>query len=391
MKTCLEFICLAYKTYRRYFHIVLFSSLISLVQTLFSAMMLSRILFGLKSGNGSEAVKMMFLVLTVSLLLSLLKNYLAMKEKIHLNTMNELVTAKISEKIMSLPFSYLEDPHTLELKKNAEMGVNNMGAVWTLCRNSFTIFTNILSLIGLGAIIFSFQSVILTILIIGIIINIILILIQMKTQIQFFKDLLPINFKYGYYLDTIVSDKNGKDFRLYSNYELLYERFNFFARKVNSYFKKLNIKLSFYDSAISTVRYIQMALIYILVGMRVAANHLPVSEFTLIVSSALSFSDCISRIIEDGSGFIRSIEYVKPMMELMKIQSEKEEGTLLLNEIESIEFDHVSFAYPQPNKKVLDDVSFKILKNEKISLVGLNGAGKTTIVKLLCRLYEPDS
>ena len=66
-------------------------------------------------------------------------------------------------------------------------------------------------------------------------------------------------------------------------------------------------------------------------------------------------------------------------------------GTKTLDEIKTIEFDHVTFIYPNTEKIILNDVSFKFNDNEKISIVGLNGAGKTTIVKLLCRLYEPVS
>ena len=57
----------------------------------------------------------------------------------------------------------------------------------------------------------------------------------------------------------------------------------------------------------------------------------------------------------------------------------------------SIEFKNVSFAYEGSEKAVLKDVSFKIGADEKIALVGNNGAGKTTIVKLLCGLYQPTS
>ena len=57
----------------------------------------------------------------------------------------------------------------------------------------------------------------------------------------------------------------------------------------------------------------------------------------------------------------------------------------------SIEFKNVSFTYEGSTKPVLTNVSFKISANEKIALVGNNGAGKTTIVKLLCGLYQPTS
>ena len=57
----------------------------------------------------------------------------------------------------------------------------------------------------------------------------------------------------------------------------------------------------------------------------------------------------------------------------------------------SIEFRDVSFTYEGSDKPVLKNISFKIAADEKIALVGNNGAGKTTIVKLLCGLYPPTS
>ena len=56
----------------------------------------------------------------------------------------------------------------------------------------------------------------------------------------------------------------------------------------------------------------------------------------------------------------------------------------------TIEFRNVSFKYPQGEKKILDNVSFRIESGEKIALVGLNGAGKTTLTMLMCGLFMPD-
>ena len=56
--------------------------------------------------------------------------------------------------------------------------------------------------------------------------------------------------------------------------------------------------------------------------------------------------------------------------------------------VETIAFDHVSFAYPGTGKQVLQDVSFQVGKHERVALVGLNGSGKSTLIKLLLRLYD---
>jgi len=56
-----------------------------------------------------------------------------------------------------------------------------------------------------------------------------------------------------------------------------------------------------------------------------------------------------------------------------------------------IRFDHVSFTYPGMDREILHDLSFSIQSGERIALVGVNGAGKSTVAKLLCGLYKPDS
>ncbi len=56
---------------------------------------------------------------------------------------------------------------------------------------------------------------------------------------------------------------------------------------------------------------------------------------------------------------------------------------------DGIRFEHVSFAYPGTERRVLDDVDLHLKPNSVVAIVGENGAGKTTLVKLLCQLYRP--
>jgi len=65
------------------------------------------------------------------------------------------------------------------------------------------------------------------------------------------------------------------------------------------------------------------------------------------------------------------------------------DGAMCLKQIETIEFNNVRFLYPSTEKEVLKGISFIINKNEKAALVGINGSGKTTIIKLLLRFYDP--
>lgn len=64
-------------------------------------------------------------------------------------------------------------------------------------------------------------------------------------------------------------------------------------------------------------------------------------------------------------------------------------GSEGLKDVESLEFDHVSFAYPDSENHSLNDISFKIKKGQKLAIVGATGSGKSTLIRLLCRFYDP--
>ncbi|MDD2823383.1 MAG: ABC transporter ATP-binding protein [Candidatus Daviesbacteria bacterium] len=86
-----------------------------------------------------------------------------------------------------------------------------------------------------------------------------------------------------------------------------------------------------------------------------------------------------------------SVDNFLEVMSLPKKIKEKE-NPVIFDEIKPpvIEFKNVSFSYTK-TRKALDNVSFTINPGESIALVGENGAGKTTIIKLLCRFYDADS
>ena len=108
--------------------------------------------------------------------------------------------------------------------------------------------------------------------------------------------------------------------------------------------------------------------------------------FTRISSGITNFSDNISmcRI---------AATYIKDVFDFFEMPDEQYKGTIPTekrndNEYE-FEFRHVWFKYPNTEQYVLRDVNMKWRIGEKMALVGRNGCGKSTLVKLLCRLYDP--
>lgn len=106
----------------------------------------------------------------------------------------------------------------------------------------------------------------------------------------------------------------------------------------------------------------------------------------------------VSRLREQSQGLMNNINRflndntrLIELQEFMDIEPEVEKsGALKPSNNPKIEFCNVSFRYPNSEQYVLKDCSFTIEPHEKVGLIGLNGAGKSTIIKLMFRFYDPE-
>lgn len=79
---------------------------------------------------------------------------------------------------------------------------------------------------------------------------------------------------------------------------------------------------------------------------------------------------------------------LRRIFELPDVIDKTHSKTVVPNRAPKIEFRNVSFSYPKSSEKVLDKLSFTIEAGKRVALIGENGAGKTTIIKLLARFYD---
>ena len=98
----------------------------------------------------------------------------------------------------------------------------------------------------------------------------------------------------------------------------------------------------------------------------------------------IGFADSVMNIVKNSL----YLEQTRHFLEYEPAIPENQEGLLPQLPIQSVEFEHVSFGYKE-GAYVLRDINFKIEGNQSIALAGYNGAGKSTMMKLLMRLYDP--
>lgn len=302
------------------------------------------------------------------------------------------IEKQFADKIMSVEYKNLEDPHFLDLKERATFAMYNQGVVNSLVTNAVSFLNEIFTVAGLVAIMLSLSWILVVSLTATIGLSVLIQASFSKYQRKFYQELIPVNRKYGYYINLTFETLIQKECRLYEMQDMLGDTLTEYNREINRWFGKFNRRMGLAMGLFQVVVVLQTMLAYGFVSSHTLSGAIGIGSLTMYVSSAVSFS---SSVLAMGTAVVEitlMLGYLTPLAELMKVPDEvRISGNAVLDKVKTIEFKNVSFAYPKTEKKVLDNVSFIINDGEKISIVGLNGAGKSTVVKLICRLYHPDS
>ena len=306
------------------------------------------------------------------------------------------MTLALSDKIMRLPYPCLETPHVLDLKERASFAITNQGALDEFISQFAELVKNAVTLAGLLAVLFAFSWVLVALLAATIGIQLLIQKRFAKYRAAYYRQVLPVNRRYGYYVDLAFDDVYQKDIRLYGMEPMVADRVWSYNREIfrwASVFKRREGLVAGLGVAVGAL---QSALVYGCVGLRVATAwrgpRIGLGSFSMYTSAAVSFTMSVGALGNSWIALGAVLEYLDPFAELMSLADEEDCGTEpFAGEFRTIEFREVSFRYPNCEALVLDEVSFSVREGEKISVVGLNGAGKTTLIKLLCGLYRPVS
>ena len=134
---------------------------------------------------------------------------------------------------------------------------------------------------------------------------------------------------------------------------------------------------------------------YVMLVFRAVKGAISIGTFTFLTGSFNRSRACVERITENLNAISEQMLLLNDLFDFFKIQpaicSPPNPTPVPARIRKGLEFRNVSFAYPGSDRFALRNVSFHLGPKEKLALVGENGAGKTTIVKLAVRLYDPTS
>lgn len=299
----------------------------------------------------------------------------------------------MADKTLKLKFEDLENPEIVSIKENADFINRTNAPMISFISNSVNFIISLLKLALITGIALSFSPLMTALMII-----IALVQVKMSQNIMvlmnnFMSGIVETNRIFSSFFNILGNDLKQMDVRMFNSEELITHNLNDFSDKINSNFKIMRKKMAKNISLMGILNVLIIAVSYIYTGLRtigvLGGEKLGLGSFYLYSSALAMFNTNFFDMIKSLSFMNSSAAMIKPLYDYMNLEEEEasDSDKESLKAIDKIEFKNVSFKYPASEANVLNDISFEIHRGEKISIVGLNGAGKTTIIKLLCGFY----
>lgn len=373
------------KNYTKIISIIFGCLLISTVLNLCVPLLSRRIMDdGFIGGNKELLIKLVLCSLMVYLVISVID---IIKEKNRIN-ISAKIQYSLSEQafshLMKMKASYFNNKNYAEILNNINVDIGNMTSIAD--EGVFFVVTQAFSMTGgvIGLFILNWRMTILVLLFIPI--KYVVMKKFAKQRKKVMDDFINDSQKYArWFGDTIGGVREVKLFGIL-NYK--HAEFSQKQSKVVERQKKLNILSQWNNIIDTTLVQILVTVIYIIGANLVFKFQLSVGSVFAFITYSAYVTGPISAILNIGYLLSGIIPSTKRYYEFMNLQEETDKGKLIKPEFGNLKLEEVFFSY-ETDKPILTDVNIEIPKGSKTVLIGKNGSGKSTIINLLTRMYEP--
>jgi len=198
------------------------------------------------------------------------------------------------------------------------------------------------------------------------------------------------------YLEYVMAnDEHAKEVKLFGLGPLLLARYRSLAERFYTEDKDLATRRTVWAYLLSLVSTLVFYGCYALIVIATARGGLSLGDMTLYLAAFRQGQQAFQSILTAVGGMYEDTLYMSNLFEFLAIETTTAVAPAVLPAGESsatergLRFDHVGFKYPEADTWALRDIDLFLPKGQSLALVGENGAGKTTFIKLLAGLYRP--
>jgi len=203
----------------------------------------------------------------------------------------------------------------------------------------------------------------------------------------------PIRRQMDYLRQVGGSKEAAKELKLFNLSGYLTGRFTALSQRIYDENVSLNRRRLFWGGLLSVLGQVGYYAAYAFSIWRTIQGHYSVGDLTLITAAIMQAMSNIQQAFSTASGVADQALFLTDLLAFFSMEPavKSPPGGLLVPRPVTLgfEFQNVSFAYPGTSRPVLDRFNFTLRPGERVALIGENGQGKTTLVKLITRLYDP--
>lgn len=291
--------------------------------------------------------------------------------------------------VIELKYEYLEDPEIRIKKQRASINVN---APILMMDRLTPLINAVISIIIFFIIIFTLHPIISVLIFVIILINTIINNRINMNNYQCQKEISRVYNNYYTHFNDFSDSGAAKEIRIFNTKRFFTNILEKLAVKIDD----LTIMELKYRNHMKTIHvitnFIQKISLYTYLIYNVVVKELAIGSMTIYLSTIEQFNNALNTIFNLYINVARYSMDAQDYIDFMNIPEIQQQSGDLIPIFDSnsiIEFKHVSFQYPNSNRYVLKDLNLKIYGSKKLCIVGGNGSGKTTFIKLLTRLYVP--
>ena len=198
-------------------------------------------------------------------------------------------------------------------------------------------------------------------------------------------------YRQDYYYNNVFSTSDyAREIRVSDVDELLLEKYNSNQKKILDDSTKENVRALKYSIPFNLLSGLVGTFVYTVIFYQILVkNSAEITDIAVATTAFWSLRFRIQGIVRVVSDVQAQGMFIGRLIRFMGSASSLQSGSLVPDTMEKIKFDSVSFGYDK-TRNVLDDINLSISNGEKIAIVGRNGSGKSTFVRLLLHLYDPD-
>lgn len=390
LKTIFFFIQLSYRLQKSYLMLICSNTLLKATVPFINVIIPRYLIDELVGGKNRDRILLYIGILVISNgIIYIITQVLDEVMIVENERFNNKVEQYIGGKIMDAKYQLLEDAATLDLIDKALFPVQKLGSIPLMIGGFTNIVSNTIVVLGMLSIILSYSKFLIGYLLLSCLLSLICHGKLKKLSVLTNQIVIPINRKFTYYIRNITDYTRAKDYKIYALKELIINKIKEYNKESYSKIYELGKKNSIYNSVNQVNLSLQILVTYMYSIYSFIQGNISIALFTMYINTIIQVSSGINQIIYEYVLFGQNCDYLREFIKLEDLlQVHTSPARLELNEIESIEFKNVSFRYSKHSNYVLKKVSFRMDKGNNIAIVGMNGSGKTTIIKLLLRLYD---